>query len=386
MKATVFFLVSLLFCSTGYSQDSYDLAREKYSQGKIDSARYFINQSLATKPRAEDYFLSAIIHEAENKDLRALADYEAVIQKEPSNLEAHFQKGLIYYNTASTEQAIKDFTFVLENHEGSETKAIYYGSDPSGSKGTFLTTLQSMVSRVYQYRGMAYQKNGNWDKALEDFTQAFEYDTIADCYINRSQLYAKMGREDDAISDLKAAIQLDSGSYHAWYNLAILDESTSLPAHLVADDEFTPMLNLVGANAYESGEFSKAAMYHTKAIEANPNDDLAYLSRGKALLRTGAYGQARQDFIKSMQLEPSRVEAFYLIGNTLFHEKKYQDAVGFYEQYLTIDGSYENVWFNAAMAYLSLDEKERACNYLNKAVKLGMDQASEMIDKQCGSQ
>ncbi|MEQ9008737.1 MAG: hypothetical protein RLP12_12680, partial [Ekhidna sp.] len=107
---------------------------------------------------------------------------------------------------------------------------------------------------------------------------------------------------------------------------------------------------------------------------------------GKALLRTGAHGQARQDFIKALQLEPARVEAFYLIGNALFYEKRYQDAVGFYEQYLSVDSSYENVWFNAAMAYLSLDEKEKGCNYLNKADQLGMEQAAEMLEKQCGSQ
>lgn len=386
MKSLFLFLISFLYISFAWSQDDYDKARASLSKKEIDSARYYINRCLAAKPSAQDYFLSAMIHEAENKDLRALADYEAVIQNDPDNLEAYFKKGLIYYNTASTDQAIQDFTYVLENHQGSETQAIYYGSDPSGARGTFLTTLQTMISQVYQHRGMAHQKNGEWDRALADFTRAFEYDTIADCYINRSQLYAKMGREDAAIADLKSAIRLDSGNYHAWYNLAVLDESTQLPPSLVSDEEFTPMLNLVGANAYESGDYSKSVMYHTKAIEANPEDDLAHLSRGKALLKTGAYGQARQDFIKALQLEPAKVEAFYLIGNALFYEKRYQDAVGFYEQYLSIDADYENVWFNAAMAYLSLGEKEKGCTYLNKADQLGMKQASDMLDKQCGSQ
>ncbi|MEQ8629460.1 tetratricopeptide repeat protein [Ekhidna sp.] len=368
------------------AQDYYDQARQHYNESNLDSARYYINKNLTRKPSAEDYFLSAMIHEAENKDLRALADYEAVIQKDPNNLEAYFQKGLIYYNSASNEQAIKDFTYVIDNQSGSETKAVYYGIDPSGSRGTFLTTLQSMISKVYQYRAMAYEKNGEWDKAIDDFTTAFEYDTTVDGYINRSQLYAKMGRKREAISDLKNAIELNLESYRAWYNLAILDESTQFPEALMANDEFTPMLNLVGANAYESGNYSLSAQYHTRAIKADPNDDLAYISRGKALLRTGAYGQARQDFIKAMQLEPSRTEAFYLIGNSFFHEQKFQEAVGFYERYLSIDRGYKNVWFNAAMAYLSLDEDEKGCVYLRQAEQLGMDQAIKMLEKHCGSQ
>ncbi|WP_420318092.1 tetratricopeptide repeat protein [Ekhidna sp.] len=383
---TSILLLLIIATFQSQSQDYYDQARAHYHEDNLDSARYLINKNLTRKPSAEDYFLSAMIHEAENKDLRALADYEAVIQKDPNNLEAYFQKGLIYYNSASTEQAIQDFTYVIDNQSDSETRAIYYGNDPTGDQGTFLTTLQSMMAQVYQYRGMAYQKLGDWEKALADFNKAFELESSVDVLINRSQLYSKMGREQDAISDLQSAISLDSTSYKAWYNLAILDESVQLPASLINDDSFIPMLNLMGANAYESGDYSSSAMYHTKAIEADPEDDLAYISRGKALLRTGAFGQARHDFIVAMQLEPSRTEAFYLIGNSLFYEKKFQDAVGFYEQYLSIDRSYGNVWFNAAMAYMSLDDKRKGCDYLEKARELGMSQAMEMSDKHCGSQ
>lgn len=382
MRASIFILL-IAMSAQALAQDFYDRARSKFNENDLDSARYFINKNLTRKPNSEDYFLSAMIHEAENKSLRALADYEAVIQRDEFNLEAYFQKGLIYYNSASTEQAIKDFTYVIDNQDASETRAIYYGKDPAGSKGTFLTTLQSMIGRVYQYRGMAYQKMGNWDKALADFSSAFEYDTIADCYVNRSQLYAKMGRDADAIRDLKEAIKLDPLSYHAWYNLAILDETTQLPPSLLNNEEFTPMLNLVGANAYESGNYELSVLYHSKAIKVNSKDDLAYLSRGKAKLRMGDFGQARQDFVKAMQLNSSRIEVFYLVGNTFYHEKKYEDAIGFYEQYLAIDPGYENVWFNAAMSYLSLNDYSKSCRYLEKAKGLGMEQASEMIVKYC---
>lgn len=385
MKSFLTFLLALIVVPV-FSQDYYDQARAKYHENYIDSARYFINKNLAKKPDAEDYFLSAMIHEAEGKDLRAVADYEAVIQREPDNLEAYFQKGLIYYNSASTEQAIKDFTFVLNNQSGSETKAIYYGVDPTGAKGTFLTTLQSMIGQVYQYRGMAYKKIGNYNSALQDFTKAFEYDTLADCYINRSHIFDKMGDRRAAINDLKEALKIDSTNYHAWYNLAIMDESIKLPSYLLDDEEFLPMLNLVGANAYESGDFDLSVQYYSKAIEADANDDLAYIGRGKALLRMEAYGAARQDFMKALQLNHSRTEAFYLIGNSLFHEKNFQDALGFYEQYLSIDTSYGNVWFNAAMTSLSLEDSGKACSYLRKASELGMTQADTMLDKHCDGQ
>jgi len=369
-----------------FSQDDFDLARKHFGENNIDSARYYINKSLRRKPQPDDYFLSGLIHESENKNLRALADYEAVVKVQPSNLEAYFQKGLIYYNSASAEQAIEDFTFVIENHERSNTNAIYFANDPFGKKGTFVTTLQSMVGSVYQYRGMAYQKLGKDEKALADFNKSFEFDTLADFYVNRSQLYTKTERESLAIDDLKKALEIEPQNYLAWYNLALLDEKALLPNYLLDDEKFSPMLNLLGANAYESGQYAMATQYLTKAIENNPDEELAYLNRGKSLLKTKAYKQARADFLKALQLNNSNAEVFFLIGNSFFYEENFEDAIGFYERYLSVDQGYKNVWYNAAMAYLSTEKEDRACECLKKSDRLGMEEASVQIKKYCKTQ
>ncbi len=378
--------VLLLSSYAIFSQDDFDLARKYFSENNIDSARFYINKSLRRNPQPDDYFLSGLIHERENKSLRALADYEAVVKVQPSNIEAYFQKGLIYYNSASTEQAIKDFTYVIDHQGNSNTNAVYFGNDPFGKKGTFMTSLQSMVGTVYQYRGLAYQKLGNDTKALEDFNKSFEFDTLADFYINRSQLYTKINKEDLAISDLKKALEIEPESYLAWYNLALLDEAAQLPKYLYEDEEFSPMLNLLGANAYESGEYALASKYLTKAIENNPEEELAYLNRGKSLLKTGAYRQARTDFLKALQINSNNTEVFFLIGNSFFYEQNFEDAIGFYERYLSVDQGYKNVWYNAAMAYLSVDKTDRGCECLKKSEKLGMEQAAPQIEKHCETQ
>lgn len=369
-----------------WSQDDYDLARKYYNEDRLDSARFFINQALGRKPATEDYFLSALIHEAEGKNLRALADYEAVVKRDPENLEAVFQKGMIYYNSASAEQAIKDFTYVIDNFNHSSTQAIYFANDPYEVKGTFITSLQSMLGRVFQYRGLAYNKIGERKKALVDFNESFNYDTLAEYYINRSQLYWKLDQEEEAKRDLYLAIELEPENYLAWYNLALLDPTADLPRELIVDDEFAPMLNLLGANAYERGDYATAASYFDQAIANNDQDALAYLNRGKALLQTGAHKQARADFLQSLQLDSKNQNAFYLIGNSFFYEGDFNQAIGFYERYLSVDVGYENVWYNAAMAYLSIEDKDRACQCLKTADKLGMDEASEAFVKHCDNQ
>ncbi len=377
-----FSLFITLVLNVAFSQDYYDKASNSFRDNEIDSARFYINQTLQKKPTSQDYFLSGMIHESEGKDLRAAADYEAAIQKDPNNIEAYFQKGLIYYNTASLEQAIKDFTYVID-HQGTETKVVYYGNDPFSTKGTYITTLESMIGRVYQFRGLAYQKSGYLNKAMNDFNTSFQYDTIADFFVNRSLLFSRINDNSRSVDDLKKAIGIEPDNYLAWYNLVLMQESTIVPSYLLDDDKFTPMLNLLGANAYEQSNYASSVAYHTKAIESNPEDDFGYLSRGKSLLRTGAFSQARQDFLQAMRLNPERIEAFYLIGNSFFYEKKFEEAIGFYERYLSIDRGYKNVWYNAAMAYLEQGNSERACVCLTSAERLGMAEASDYIKKRC---
>lgn len=380
------YIVDILLSLSLLSQDFYEEARVHFNEGDLDSARLFINRNLSRKPTADDYYLSGLIHEAANADLRALADYEAVIRKDPDNLEAYFQKGLIYYNSASPEQAIADFTYVINNHKSSGTNAIYFGNDPLGAKGTFLTTLQSMMGRVFQYRGIAYQKIGDYDKSLRDFNKSLVYDSSSEAFINRAMLYSKLDQNEQAISDLRQAISFDERSYLAWYNLAVLDPEAELPTDLIEDEEFAPMLTLMGANAYEGNRFSKSAEYYSKAIEANPGNAEALIGRGKSLLKIAAYSQARKDFVLALQEDANRIESLYLIGNSFFYEEDFKKAIGFYNQYLSIDQSYANVWYNVAMAYLSEEDEAKACSCLQKAVALGMNSAKTLFTEKCDSQ
>ncbi len=382
-------VLSIIFIVFSYqlvAGQYYDKARDCFERNQLDSARYFINKNLARKPNAEDYFLSALIHEMEGADLRALADYEAAIQSDFGNIEAYFQKGLIYFENGNHSKAIEDFTHVIENFDQSETNAIYFGNDLHGANRTFMTTLQSMKGRVYQYRAMAYKETEKWRLAMEDFEQSLMYDSSIELFINRSQLHSVMGNDASAISDLRKAVKMEPDSYLAWYNLALLDESARLPDDLLDDESFSPMLNLMGANAYETQDYTGSINYYSKSIETNPEDDLALIGRGKALLRIRSYQQARADFIKALQLNPRRTESFYLIGNSFFYEEAYKDAIGFYEQYLSIDPTYANAWYNAAMSYLSLNDSEKACSYLKKASNLYMSQAEVMITKYCEGQ
>jgi tetratricopeptide (TPR) repeat protein len=63
---------------------------------------------------------------------------------------------------------------------------------------------------VYNIRGIAYGKKGEYDNAIADYTRAIEIDpNDAWAYCNRGGAYDEKGDYDKAIADYTQAIEID---------------------------------------------------------------------------------------------------------------------------------------------------------------------------------
>ena len=70
-------------------------------------------------------------------------------------------------------------------------------------------SLPYMMSSHFN-RGISYERLGQIDKAIQDFTQCIKMDVnCAPAYFNRSGLYYSQGKLDAAVADLDTAIRLD---------------------------------------------------------------------------------------------------------------------------------------------------------------------------------
>lgn len=361
----------------------YDQALQAYRARALDVADEAVNKSLSFKTNAESYYLSGLIYEAMKKDLRAVSAYEAAVKHDPEFHEASFQKALIYLNYGDPEQALKDFNILLAHGEVGLTRGVYFESDPTGEKGTQVMTMANMRSRLFHYRAQALSKLGRYEEALKDYNEAITMDTLADYFVSRGLLHTKMSNDDLAVNDFEMAIGLEPENQLAWYNLALMKPSISLPDDLLVDSSFGPTLGLLASKAMDEGRYEEAKRYFDQSIENDDSDPLTYVNRGRALVKLKRYAEARLDFNRARALQPTRFECLYLMGNTYFFEQDFQGAIAFYNQYLTVDPKNAMIWYNGAMSYLGMDEPLDACHYLNKAQSLGMIQADEMIDKHC---
>jgi tetratricopeptide (TPR) repeat protein len=61
---------------------------------------------------------------------------------------------------------------------------------------------------VYHNRAVVYEKKGQYDQAISDYTKALEIDpNLADAYHNRGVVYGRENQPDQAISDFTEAIK-----------------------------------------------------------------------------------------------------------------------------------------------------------------------------------
>jgi len=146
--------------------------------------------------------------------------------------------------------------------------------------GVAVAYAQNSEAARYYNRGNTYYSNGDYDRAIADFTQAIRLDpNLAPAYSNRARAYNSKGDYDKAIADATQAIRLNPNLAPAYYNRAIAYNSKS--------------------------DYDKAIADFTQAIRLDPDSAETYRHRGFAYMQKGNFSQAREDINSSLQLNPN---------------------------------------------------------------------------------
>ena len=155
---------------------------------------------------------------------------------------------------------------------------------------------------AYLNRGVSYERNGEYDKAIADATFNIETDPreAAEGYFNRGFAYKKKGEIEKALND---------------YNTAIKLKPTYIDPHTNR-----------GVIFVQRGEYDRAIADHTKTIEIDPKYSKGYNNRGDAYRGKGDFDRAITEYSKAIELEPKN--AFYIAdrGYIRFHKGDFGSA------------------------------------------------------------
>ncbi len=171
---------------------------------------------------------------------------------------------------------------------------------------------ESPLAAVYFRRGIAYEKKGDHEQAIRDFSQAIQLaPDSANAFLNRGVAHREKGDVDRAIEDFAQAIRLRPTSALAWRGRAELyldynedyERAVADYGEAVRLEPTNPgYANGLGVAYANEGEYKRAIDEFSRAIRLDPNGSYYYYNRGMAYFDQGEFVEAVPDFTKSAEL------------------------------------------------------------------------------------
>jgi lipoprotein NlpI len=198
---------------------------------------------------------------------------------------------------------------------------------------------------LHNWRGNAYYAAGDYDRAIQDYSQAIQLDPKSAVYLsNRGNAYADKGDYDSAIKDFDKAIELNPKSSNVYSSK--------------------------GFAFARKGDYDSAIKYYSQAIQLGSTDAPTYNGRGDAYLAKADYMHAIQDYDDAIRNNPSYAEAFFGRGKAYFAERNYDHAVQDFSKTIALQQSNAGAYWDRALAELYWDKPGSAADDLAAAVKL----------------
>jgi tetratricopeptide (TPR) repeat protein len=149
--------------------------------------------------QTEAYLNRGLAHYRLGNDAAAIADYDRLLQRQPTDLRAYFNRGLAKANSGQHQDAIQDYNLALAQQPDATAQA-----------------------EILVERGLAFLALQDVPAALDNFSQAIEWDPTSDrAYYNRGCLQGKQSHYLAAIDDFTHALQLNPNNSDAYLDRGI---------------------------------------------------------------------------------------------------------------------------------------------------------------------
>jgi tetratricopeptide (TPR) repeat protein len=214
-------------------------------------------------------------------------------------------------------------------------------------------------------RGLVWYTNGEYDKAIEDFTAAIRIDPdLARAYSDRGNSWAAKGDRQKAITDYNTALRLLPHDALTMNNRAV--------ARLELGDYEGAISDLTSAIRHHQAQ---AVTVETSAEP--PSKPSAYLwvvryfiHRGLARERTGDFQRALADYNEAIRLDPSDPAAHFNRANVWFQQLQFEQAIDGYTQVIALEGDDARAYRNRGWARFHNQQYDQAAEDSEIAIRL----------------
>lgn len=401
-------------------ENRFKTAKRLRAEGNFAAAAYEFNQALGSRDLQKNSFeQTGDILKLLGNEPKAAEYYKKAVSVEPSDLNLRLSYAKILDNMNSSEDALKEFSYVLERSTA-DNKDILYTLERTFSKKLEASPNNGNLNANM---GAVLQKEGRLDEALTYYKKAEtldpsntntrinvgtlyqqkgDYRTAIKAYesvlimtpnnvnanLYRAQCYEKLGDAKMAQDGFKRVLALDPNNSYIKGQMVENVKKTSSPQQFV---EYVNT-NLANANPSEifydyaielhkNGNIENSVYMYNQAIKANSTNPEMYVNMALAQ----AQGNDFDGALKTLKTAQSKFPNESTVANTLknisnmktdnliakaaefYNNKQYKEAIN---AYLSVVPATADTMIGAATSYQELGERANAIAYYKKALDL----------------
>ena len=310
-----------------YNDRDYVRANEQYTAGIAEDAT---NATL--------YYLRARAWICQGQETEAIADLNKAIAINPDYADAYNVRGKLFYSQENDESAMADFDRVL--------------------------TIKHFHVDAHINRGLLYLRQGNFSRALDNFDLAVKrsFNRKAESINHRGKFYQKMGNHQSAIADFTRSITLKPLSADIWQARAESYEASGDHEHAVKDYNEAIRLQLTQNHSHD-------AIAQT------------YLKRGQLKLALRGYTTALADFTTAKLLYHEDGRAACFMGQVYSTQGQHDEAIDCYTEAIQFKPFISDYYRYRAQSYVAQDMLALALVDLDKTIVVNALDANGFFDR-----
>ena len=366
-------------------------AKKLIERNDEENALLYLNACLSKKFNEEEaIFLRARIYSNKNELLKALTDYNSLLDLNTTSKEYYFNRGIIRYKIEQYEMALEDFYSSLKLPNGA-TQTAFFRSGQGNQGVSSISTLNGMQADVWNNIGLCHQALDQNKKAIYAFNQGIEIcPTSPDLHLNKALSYEKCGDLERAKEGYRHVLSMYPDHATAQYNLMNLNanhESNNQLNSLNLFIEENPTLsNGYGSRGlffFESKDFESALVDFRMAVDLDPTTIDYLFNLAMAYEKLNQFDDAERLFDKVTSMDNNHAGAYFNLGNIQFKRKAYQEAISLFTIAFHIDNTNGSILYNRAIAKYRLGMTEEACKDMEIVNKLDPVLGQTFFKKNC---
>ena len=313
------------------------------------SVGYYTTQIRKNPGDVNAYRNRGLLYSKMGKHKKALSDFEKLIQLSPNYAEAYNNCATAYLELNNYEKALANYHKAIELNpllfRGYYGKGLVYLNQKKYEKALQYCNkaieLNSDFFRIYNTRGIIYRNLRKYHQAFADYKKVIELKPLyIHVYRNRGFLFYSLGRYEEALADFSKTVTLNPKYHDGYYNRAMTYKNLA--------------------------KYLEAINDYNKAIEIKPHNPLAYSERAFVFFLLGKYERAILDYSTAIKQKPKYYQAYLNRSGCYIKLKQYTQAI---EDLTYATSINDNDWLpysQLAICYKALGNKEKEKYFLQK--------------------